>query len=100
MASIDATTGSATNQPPKTQNQALPSRPKEFCNRILSKADVVRLVGHVQRMSQADNAAPNSIVVMDFTGSFATLAPRNDSMPLTHRQSTTGDLPVVPMCRS
>jgi hypothetical protein len=72
----------------------------DFCNTILSKADVVRLVGHVQRMSQADNAAPNSIVVMDFTGSFATLAPRNDSMPLTHRQSTTGDLPVVPMCRS
>jgi len=30
-------------------------------------------------MSQADNAAPNSIAIYGFTGSFVTLAPRNYS---------------------
>jgi hypothetical protein len=31
---------SATNQPPKLKNQALQSRPKEFCNTITPEADM------------------------------------------------------------
>ena len=46
-----------------------------------SKADIVRLVGHVQRMSQADNAAPNSIAIYGFTGSLVTPAPGMKALP-------------------
>jgi hypothetical protein len=36
-------------------------------------------------MSQADNAAPNSIAIDGFTGSFVALAPRNDSNGKQHK---------------
>jgi hypothetical protein len=37
------------------------------------------------RMSQAENAAPNSIAIDGFTGSFVALAPRNDSNGKRHK---------------
>ena len=63
MASIDATTGSATNQPPKTQNQALPSRPKEFCNRIPLKADS-RLLNRERQPTDYETASEDAACVI------------------------------------